>query len=134
MSGNLDDHQQIRELYARYAYALDHGDIERMMDCFTEDAVFESARQGRFEGRDGLRKFATNIPERLGGAQIRHLITNQLCELGSDRGTGSCYFMYFHCKSGQVQQVTVGEYSDELRKVDGHWRIQSRKVTILGHR
>jgi len=134
MSGSLDDHQQIRELYARYAYSLDHGDIDRMMDCFTDDAVFESARQGRFEGCDGLRKFAGSIPERTGGAQIRHLITNQLCDLDGDRGTGSCYFMYFHCKNNQVQQVTVGEYNDELRKVDGRWKIRSRKVILLGHR
>ena len=134
ITGSVEEREEVRELWARYAYALDHGDIDGWLNCFTEDGVMESARLGRFEGHVGLRKFAGGIPETRSGAQIRHLCTNQIMDLDGDQGTGSCYFMYFDCKNQNIQQVTVGEYRDVLKRVDGRWKIKHRRVELYGHR
>ena len=57
ITGTFDDREQIRELYARYAFTIDHGPYEDWVKCFTSNGIFESPRLGRHEGEDALRKF-----------------------------------------------------------------------------
>ena len=35
MTGQADDHEDIRQLGARYNWAIDFGDIDAWVDCFT---------------------------------------------------------------------------------------------------
>ncbi len=131
--GNLQDRLDVHELYARYAAAIDNGDYDDWLKCFTEDGVFESTRFGRHAGQEGLRKFTKIYRESLGGAQVLHVITNVYFKLEGDGGAGSCYLAYYHCKEGRIQQAAVGRYKDTLRKVDGRWFFASRKVSLDGH-
>lgn len=39
----------------RFAAAFTAKDVEQLLDCFTEDAVYHDLVHGRFTGRDGLR-------------------------------------------------------------------------------
>ncbi len=133
LTGTLEDREQIRELYARYAMAIDTSDYDAWVDCFTEDGVFESTRFGRHAGAQGLRRFTAIYRESLGGAQVRHVITNETFQIEGDRGTGACYLVYYHCKDGRVQQTAVGHYRDRLRKAGGKWRFESRQVALDGH-
>jgi uncharacterized protein (TIGR02246 family) len=132
-TGTLEDREEIRELYARYALTIDNGAYEDWIDCFTEDGVFESSRLGIHSGREGLRGFTAIYRESLGGAQVRHVITNVTFKLEGEYGTGTCYLVYYHCKDGRVQQAAVGHYQDTLRKSGGRWRFASRKVSLDGH-
>jgi ketosteroid isomerase-like protein len=40
----------------RFAAAFNTRDIERVLDCFTTDAVYHDLFYGRFSGREGLRR------------------------------------------------------------------------------
>jgi 3-phenylpropionate/cinnamic acid dioxygenase small subunit len=131
-TGTIEDHEEIRELYARYADTIDNGRYEEWLDLFTDDGSFESARFGKHSGRVGLEKFTRIYRDSLGGAQARHMITNLLFTIEDDRAEGSCYLLYSHCKEGRVQQTTVARYSDTLRRVSGRWRFESRKVNMDG--
>jgi len=133
ITGSWEDREEIRELYARYASTIDQGNYEDWIDCFTEDGVFESARLGRHEGRAGLRKFTEIYAGSLGGAQVRHVITNVTFKIEGAYGTGACYLIHFNCKDARVQQAAVGRYSDTLRKSAGRWLFASRKVSFDGH-
>jgi uncharacterized protein (TIGR02246 family) len=133
LTGTLEDREEIRELYARYAATIDEGQFDAWLDCFTEDGVFESSRFGRHAGRDGLAKFTQIYRDSLGGAQVRHVCTNLLFKIEGDAAAGSCYLIYYHCKDGKIQQAAVGHYRDTLRKAGGRWKFQSRKVALDGH-
>ena len=133
ISGSFEDREQIRELYARYAIAIDNARYDEWIDCFTEDGVFESPRFGRYAGREGLGKFVATYRESLGGAQVRHVISTLSFRIDGDRATGSCYLTYFHSKNGKTELAAVGHYRDVLRKVGGEWRFQSRQVFLDGH-
>ena len=74
--GTPEDREEIHELYARYGMTIDNGQFDDWVDCFTEDGVFESQRFGRHSGVQGLRRFTAIYRESLGGAQVRHVITN----------------------------------------------------------
>lgn len=132
-TGTLEDREEIRELYARYARTIDSGDYDGWVDCFTDDGVFESSRFGRHAGAQELRHFTAIYRESLGGAQVRHVITNVSFELEGDHGAGNCYLVYYHTKDGRVQQTAVGQYQDRLRKSGGRWKFLSRKVALDGH-
>ena len=73
MTGTLEDHEQIRELYARYAYNIDYGPPEKWIGLPTLRTVrLESPRFGRHWGSDGLRRFAATYKEANGSAKVRH--------------------------------------------------------------
>jgi SnoaL-like protein len=133
ITGTWEDREQIRELYARYAYTIDYGAHEEWVRCFTEDGVFESPRFGRHAGHAALLKFTATYKESNGAAQVRHMMTNVTFELNGDAATGGCYLTYYHCRGGKATLEALGRYEDELRKVDGKWLFQRRRVYIDGH-
>ena len=133
MTGTTDDREQIRELYSRYAFTIDHGPYEDWVKCFTTDGVFESPRLGRHEGQDALRKFTVMYKNSTGDAHVRHMMTNVTFRVEGDRAMGGCYLTYYHVKSGKATLEALGRYQDELRKVNGEWLFQYRRVYIDGH-
>ena len=52
----VEDRLDIQDLIARYAWALDTGDLDAYVDCFFEDGWIEHHPPGRCEGREGIRK------------------------------------------------------------------------------
>jgi len=132
ITGTLEDREEIRELYARYAHTIDNRRYDEWLDCFTDDGVFESPRFGKHTGREGLRRFTAIYKDSLGGAKPFHQITNVIFKIEGDSATGGCYLTYYHCKDGKAALSAAGTYTDRLRKVDGGWRFESRKVTIDG--
>ena len=54
----MDDRQKINDLFVRYTTALDAGDVETIVGCFTEDGALESPAVGVYAGRQGIREFA----------------------------------------------------------------------------
>ncbi len=130
VTGTWEDREQIRELYARYAFTIDNGQFDEWVSCFTEDGVFDSPRLGRHSGPAGLRRFTQIYKESLAGAQVRHMMDNLTFQIEGDRATGACYLTYYHCKEGKAELAAIGHYRDELRKVGGRWLFASRRVFI----
>jgi SnoaL-like domain len=132
LKGSLEDREELRELYAHYAHAIDNGKFDEWINCFTEDGIFESPRFGKHQGREGLRRFTAIYKENLGGAKPFHQMTNLTFDLDGDQGKGCCYLTYYHCKNGKASLSAAGHYTDKLRKVNGEWKFQSRVVMIDG--
>ena len=74
MSGsNLEDRAAIHDLFTRYCCALDNGEIEVVVDCFTVDAILKSPVID-IRGRDEIRAFAGRFAaQRATGTQFRHM-------------------------------------------------------------
>jgi 3-phenylpropionate/cinnamic acid dioxygenase small subunit len=127
------DMSQIRDLYANYAWLIDEGHYDAWIkECFTEDGVFESPRFGRNAGHDGLQKFVRNYVEWIGGAQVRHLMSNVLATIDGDRASGRCNLAYYHSKHGKSELSALGGYLDKLRKVGDRWLFESRQIFLDG--
>jgi uncharacterized protein (TIGR02246 family) len=132
ITGTLEDREEIRELYAHYAHTIDNGRFDEWLQCFTDDGTFESSRFGKHSGREGLRRFVAIYKESLGGAKPFHQMTNVIFKIVGDKASGCCYLTYYHCKDGKAALSAAGHYTDRLRKADGNWHFESRKVTIDG--
>ena len=73
---NLEDRAAIHDLFTRYCCALDNGEIETVVDCFTVDAILESPVID-LSGHDEIRAFAGRFAlQRAAGTQFRHMVSN----------------------------------------------------------
>ncbi len=55
---SIEDRLAIHDLFVRYTTALDAGDVETVVDCFTADAALESPVIGKIAGSEAIRSFA----------------------------------------------------------------------------
>ena len=79
----------INDLFVRYTTALDAGDVETIVGCFTEDGALESPAVGVYSGRQGIREFAERFARfRERGSQLRHFISNLAVQVDGDDGAG----------------------------------------------
>jgi uncharacterized protein (TIGR02246 family) len=130
---DIEDRLAISDLFVRYTTALDRGDVETIVDCFTPDGSLDSPAVGRHAGHTAIRAFAERFArfhER--GAQLRHVISNLAVELDGDRARASCYLLNVLTRNGKSELLAPGRYECELVKSAGAWRFQ-RRVVILDH-
>lgn len=129
----LEDRLAISDLFVRYTNALDRGDIETIVDCFTPDGSLDSPAVGRHAGHAAIRAFAERFArfhER--GSQLRHVISNLAVEIDGDHARATCYLLNVLTRNGNSELLAPGRYECELVKSAGTWRFQ-RRVVILDH-
>ena len=129
----VEDRLAINDLFVRYTRALDRGDVETLVDCFTPDASLDSPAIGQHSGHAAIRAFAERFArfhER--GAQLRHVISNLAVEIDGDRARATCYLLNVLTRNGKSELLAPGRYECDLVKSDGTWRFQKR-VVILDH-
>ncbi len=130
---SLEDRLAIGDLFVRYATALDRGDVETVVDCFTDDAALESPVIGVIAGREAIRGFSERFAaQRAGGMQFRHMITNIAAEVEGDRALASAYLLVLITQDGKSRSLPPGRYQCEVVKQGDAWRF-SRRVVIHDH-
>lgn len=123
----MSDKDEIRELLARYCFALDADKIDEMAALFTQDGVWETAF-GTGTGRAGIVAQANSIatgnrPKRV------HLTTNIVIDLDGDTATArSNWALIQNVPSGVPIIGSGGAYSDRLVKVGGQWFFKHRTI------
>jgi ketosteroid isomerase-like protein len=128
----------VRTMYA-YGRALDYGDREAFLDCFTDDADYVvDMRLGgaavlSFRGREelaGYHDWHTHAPD----AWHKHVATNAAITIDGDMATAVSYFLRLDSDADTGAPSVVsssGRYLDELvRGDDGGWRIRSRVCEV----
>jgi uncharacterized protein (TIGR02246 family) len=132
---SIEDRLAINDLFVRYTTALDSGDVETVVDCFTGDATLESPVIGVIAGHDAIRAFAGRFAaQRAGGTQFRHMITNIAAEieLRGDQARATAYLLVLITRDGKSRRLPPGRYECEAVKEDGAWRF-SRRVVFHDH-
>ena len=123
----------ISDLFVRYTTALDAGDVETIVGCFTEDGALESPAVGVYSGRQGIREFAERFArfhER--GSQLRHFISNMAVQLEGDEARATCYLMTVITRNGKTELMPPGRYDCRLEKIGGQWLFRHRLVVLDG--
>ena len=129
----LADRLAINDLFVRYTTALDRGDVETIVDCFTRDGSLDSPAVGRHSGHAAIRTFAERFAQfHERGAQLRHVISNLAVELDGDRAKATCYLLNVLTRNGKSELLAPGRYECDLVKTKGKWRFHKR-IVILDH-
>src|SRR5215469_10254298 len=125
---DLADRAAIHDLFTRYCCALDNGEVETVVGCFTDDAVLKSPVID-LEGTDDIRAFAGRFAaQRAAGVQFRHMVTNIAVTIDGGRAAATAYLLVLISKDGSHRTLPPGRYDCELVKEDGAWRFGRRTV------
>lgn len=125
---DLADRVTIADLFTRYCCALDSGEVETVVDCFTTDAVLKSPMidlAGHAAIRDFVGRFAA---QRAAGIQFRHMVTNVAATVDGDRATATAYLLVLISQNGTHRTLPPGRYECDLIKDAGAWRFSRRTV------
>lgn len=122
-----DDLEAIRQLKYRYFRALDTKRWDDLAETLTQDAT-TSYDEGRyaFSGREAILEFLRGA---LGSPRVLSMHHGHHPEIGMTSGTTARGTWYLEDQVLFLDANTVlrgaAFYSDEYRKVDGHWKICS---------
>jgi 3-phenylpropionate/cinnamic acid dioxygenase small subunit len=130
------DYEEVRQLLARYNFAVDLGDFEGWADCFTEDGYFHctpegSPLTGMHKGRAALIAYAkTHYGFAKGTA--RHWNWNLEIQGDGQTATMRCYMAGLTAATAQVRAGVSGTgiYWDKLVKQGGKWLFASRHIHL----
>jgi hypothetical protein len=128
----LEHEREILRTLHAYAHAIDYGDDEGWVDCFTANGVFDvrGARQYLFCGHDELRHFIARHT-RAPAAWHKHLMVEPLVKLDGDSATCSSYFTLLRDAGGVPAVGAFGRYKDQLvAESDGRWRFAERVAEV----
>ena len=121
-----DDRAEITELFARYAWTGDTGDIDGYVGLFTEDGVFDGV-SGYYDAEAGLRRLAEEMHKGLRSRGLQHWVGNSMFS-----GTGERCVVQSMCFAprrieNEHMIVFVGYYVDTCVKVEGEWKFERRR-------
>jgi 3-phenylpropionate/cinnamic acid dioxygenase small subunit len=121
----------------RYGDALDQGDRDEFLDCFTPDAEYEvrmrldSANGFSYQGHEQLGVYFdghTHAP----AAFHKHVTVNPLITVDGETADARSYFLRVDSPvAGPAVVLAAGRYIDRFEQaVDGGWRIRSRRCEV----
>ena len=124
----LEDRAAIHDLFTRYCCALDNGEIETVVACFTADAALKSPVID-IKGSDEIRAFAGRFAaQRAAGTQFRHMVSNIAVTIDGDHATATAYLLVLISAEGSHRTLPPGRYECGLVKEHDVWRFARRTV------
>ncbi len=131
MAASVEDRLAINDLFVRYATALDNGDVDTIVGCFTEDGSLESPAVGVYSGRAGIREFSNRFAAfRARGSQLRHVLSNLAVSVNGDQAHATAYLVNIITRNGKSEMMPPGRYDCRLERVDGEWLFKHRLVVL----
>ena len=132
----LEDREQIRQIFVEYARCLDGNDFVRYGNLFASDGVL-AAQLGEAVGPDAI----AALLEKTLGPHVRghlpaavHVMNNQRIDVDGD--TASTQVMWFYLTTDPDGVPTVlqsGRYVDDLVREQGVWKIKRHDISrIMG--
>jgi hypothetical protein len=108
-------------LSARYSHALDHGEVDEWLDCWTSDGYFE-----RFDSEPRARGHA-ELAEMARALTIRgrHITSDYVVTVEGDVATQRSYCLFVDVDK-DCSAVMFGTYRDRLRRTPDGWKFQER--------
>lgn len=119
----------IRDIIAAYAQALDDGRTDDVVATFCPDATVSLPGTDVIRGHDAIRAaYAAMTPRR----PQRHVVTNTVVSEVDDHTAKatSDVLVLGRGEAGWVVHL-VGRYTDDLRLIDGGWRFAARSLQFV---
>ncbi len=116
--------EEIRELIAAYALALDAGDVDECVRLFTADAQF--LVYGRsFDGHEAIRKMFQDAPRGLHLTGVSHIEMHD--------NTAAARSQVLFVRAGDLH-LRPALYDDEFVREGTEWRFQRRRCQFVTSR
>ena len=119
-----EDHQAIDRTLGLAGHIVDRGELDRLDETFTSDAVYDlsDVGAGTFEGIEAIRNGALELGA---GNPVAHHITNIVISSQEEDVVTAQSKGLILMANGSVASVT---HLDTLRRAEGGWRISRRVI------
>lgn len=131
----LEDERAILHTVHAYGHAIDYGDEDRWVDCFTKDGLFNISIRGQRadfcpRGERELRRFV-NAHSRAPERWHKHFVVSPVVAIEGDAATCESYFALLYDHEEEALIRAFGRYRDQLvRESDSRWRFWERRAEI----
>ena len=134
MTSPLEDKDAIREVLARYCFALDGGKFDEMAALFTEDGTWHTFF-GEATGRKAIAEFAAGLRAHRPGSTPRaiHHVTNVVIALDGDAAKVRSNWTTVQNSPEGPKIGSGGAYDDDMVKIDGRWYFRYRTIDRYIH-
>jgi hypothetical protein len=126
------DRLDIQQLFARYAWALDTGDVEAFVRCFATagELVWDAFDVPlHWSGADELRWFIEGLRSLPQSAGRQHHVSNVLIEpVAAGARARAFVLVTLREPDGSLRVHVAGWYEDELVNECDEWRIRRRTI------
>jgi len=123
----LEEIEAIRRMKNVYAANCDNNyNPEALAPMFTEDAVWEMGPLGRFEGRQQIKDFFTDVSKRFTFAL--HYMCGHIIDITSPTEASGTWYIWETATIDGVPMFVAATYEDRYVKVDGEWKFKHVKV------
>ena len=130
----LEDLEAIRRLKHKYCGHCDNEfQAGKIAALFTDDGVWEAGEPwGNFVGREAIAEFFRGMPEAVSFSV--HALSNEEIDIDGDTATArwrTVIPVTLNSEDGGVSHWMFCDYTDEYKKVDGHWLFSRIKADVL---
>ncbi len=123
------DRQEVTELFARYGWCFDSGDVAGFVALFTPNAIYELDGGRRFVGREQIGAYLAQAASSTWFPGRQHHVDQIIMGGDTSRVQSRSYCTVTQRgPDGTMQLVYLGRYSDSCVKVDGRWLFEERIV------
>jgi len=128
MSAVLEAKDEIRELMAAYAMAMDACHFADVGACFAPDAEWIT-NYGAARGPAEIANFIAGIvPVKGEGPQRKHYITNIIIKLDGNRAEARSDYLVVRESEGGLMPVMGGTSMDDFAKRDAVWQFARKRL------
>jgi len=118
----------VRQVLARYAFALDHGDLDTLADVLADDVTWTAviaavARQGPLEGREAVVDLVREAARAETGQRRHHLTDVVLRRADQDAAVVWASLLVTSSGDGRATVATTGFLLVTVRRTEDGWRI-----------
>lgn len=135
MSQLANDRYEIADALHRFAFGLDHGDVDPLTSALTEDCVLDFRPAGRKLGIEfprlaGRKAIVDALLPLLGPLDTSHTASNLQIEISGDSATLYAYVMSQHfmprqgSRRGSENALLMNRYDCELVRDGQKWRFK----------
>jgi uncharacterized protein (TIGR02246 family) len=130
---SVEDRLDLMELFAKYCWALNTGDEEGFVSCFTPDGWIDHTPQGRCQGRDAIRALVQDMwhktPYNYVGRQHQ-----QSGFVMTREGEGARVKAYWtvniwHNITQRCYTDILGDWNACCVKCEDEWKFQTLQIT-----
>ena len=123
----LEDTLKIQQLYARYSDAIMRNDIETFGSGWSDEGYW-FLLGNEYRGKKAIVEAYSNSVR--GTDFIMHLAISPLLAIDGDKARVRSQVQEIIHFTGGGSMLILGNYNDELHKVDGQWLFADRRISL----
>jgi hypothetical protein len=128
---SLEDREAIYDVLHRYVWCMDTGNIDGIVETFTQDGAVKDITGHRWDAPDAARNFASHFINRPNRPAVQHWVQHMFIDDAPGGGYTVTSYWYTAVRDPNDDRRFVsnlGRYIDTCVKVDGHWLIREKLI------